>query len=233
MSGRIGRIAKSGIASALCLAALAALPSVTFAGDRYDRGARYSRDDYSSRREDWRRDWRGGGGGTRVDIDIRTGPSWERVPSPPVCVEERVWVEPVYRTVCDRVWVAPVYRTVMDRVWVEPIIERRTERVWVPDRYEVRETVCYERGHRVVRREHVLVERGHYVHRSCDVVVRPGHFKECPRQELVCEGRWETRERQELVSAGHWETRRVAAAAPVRYEEHSTARIDLRIPIRW
>src|SRR5688572_20796891 len=100
MSGQIGRFAKSGIASALSLAALAALPSVSLAGDRddhRDRGLRYSRDD---RRDDWRRDSRGGGSGTRVDIDIRTGPSWERVP-PPVCVEERVWVEPVYRTVCD------------------------------------------------------------------------------------------------------------------------------------
>ena len=240
MSGQIRRFAKTTIASALSLAAFAALPSVSFAGDRdsgHDRGARYSRDDrrddYSIRRDDWRRDSYRRDSGTRVDIDIRTGPSWERVPPPPVCAEERVWVEPVYRTVCDRIWVAPVYRTVIDKVWVEPVVERRTDRVWVPDRYETRETVCYERGRRVVRCERVLVERGHYAYRPCDVVVRPGHFKECPRQELVCEGRWETVERQELVSAGHWETRRVVAAAPVRYEEHSSARIDLRIPIRW
>jgi hypothetical protein len=63
--------------------------------------------------------------------------------------------------------------------------------------------------------------------------VTPGYFKECPRQELVCDGHWENVERQELVSAGRWEMRRVAVAAPPRYEEHSSARIGLSIPIRW
>jgi hypothetical protein len=230
MSGHIGRIAKSGVASVLSLAALAALPSTAGAGDRgdrYDRGSRYSRDDW--RRDNLRHESRGG---TRVDIDIRTGPTWERVPAPPVVLEERVWVEPVYRTVCDRVWVPAAYRTVIDKVWVEPVIERRIDRVWVPDRYEWRDVVRYDEcGRRICRRERVLVERGHFGSRPCDVVVAPGHYKECPRQELVCDGRWETVERQELVSAGHWETRRVAAAP--RYEERSTARIDLTIPVRW
>lgn len=235
MSGHVGRFVKLGVASALSLAVSAALPSTALGGDRHDRGSRYGRDDrrddHRSRHDEWRRDSRGGN--ARGDIDIRTGPAWERVPPPPVCVEERVWVEPVYRTVFDRVWVAPVYRTVTEKVWVEPVIERRSDRVWIPDRYAVRETVCYERGRRIIRREHVLIERGHFEYRPCDVVVQPGHFKECPRQELVCEGRWESVDRRELVSAGHWETRRVAAAPPPRYEEHSSARIDLRIPVRW
>src|SRR5688572_28860588 len=118
MSGHIGRFLKSGVASALSLGALVVLPSTAFAdgrGDRYDRGSRYSRDDHRNdyRRDDLRRDSRSGG--TRVDIDIRTGSSWERVPSPPVYVEERVWVESVYRTVCEKVWIAPVYRTVIDK----------------------------------------------------------------------------------------------------------------------
>ncbi len=240
MSGHIGRFMTSGIATALSLAALAALPSTTFAddrGDRYDRGARYERDDRRDNshhrrggHHDFHRDSRSS---TRIDIDIRTGSSWERVPPPPLYVEQRVWVEPVYRTVGDRVWVAPVYRTVVEKVWVEAVVQRRSDRVWVPDRYEVRETVCYERGRRVVRREHILVEPGHFEHRPCEVVLQPGYFKECPRQELVCEGHWETAHRQELVSPGHWETRRIAASPAPRYEEHSSARIDVSIPIRW
>lgn len=239
MSGHIGCLVRSGVASALSLAAMTALPSSAWGddrGERYDRGSRYSRDDRrddnDSRRQDWRRDSRGGSG-TRVDIDIRTGSSWQRVPPPPVCAEERVWVEPVYRTVCDRVWTPATYRTVVDRVWVPPVVERRTDRVWVPDRYAWRDVVCYDEcGRRISRRERVLVEPGHFEHRPCEVVVTPGHYRECPRQELVCEGRWQTVERQELVSAGHWETRRIIAAAP-RYEEHSSARIDVTIPVRW
>src|SRR6266487_1699190 len=31
----------------------------------------------------------------------------------------RIWVEPVYRTICKRVWHEPLYTTVCDRIWVD------------------------------------------------------------------------------------------------------------------
>src|SRR5437016_2758779 len=66
---------------------------------------------------------------------------------PAVCEERiaRIWVEPVYRTVCDTVYDQPEYRCVVDRVWKEPVYRTTCERVWVPDRYEVSEVAVYER----------------------------------------------------------------------------------------
>ena len=92
----------------------------------------------------------------------------------------RVWVPPVYRTVCEQVWVPPTYRTVC-------------ERVWVPDRYEERcETEGF--GHfRRTRTVRVLVERGHYEDVERQVEVAAGYYKTVERQELVCEGHWEDR----------------------------------------
>src|SRR4051794_27477253 len=40
-----------------------------------------------------------------------------------------------------RVWVEPVYRTICRRVWVEPVVRYDYERVWIPPRYEWREIV--------------------------------------------------------------------------------------------
>lgn len=238
MSGQTIRFVKSCVRSRaaramLALAAFACVPAATFAGDS-DRGERYERkrDADDSRRgrerehENWRDDDRRGGSGFRVDVDIRTG-SWERVPPPPTRVyEERVWVEPVYRTVCDRVWVPATYRTVVDCVWVEPVVECVTDQVWVPDRYETRHIVCYERGRRIVRCERVLVERGHYETRTREVVVSTGHYEDRTREELVCAAHWQNVERRELVTPGHWETRHVAAAP--RYEPSHGSRIALR-----
>lgn len=119
--------------------------------------------------------------GFRIGFDIRDhDQSYERR-------ETRVWVEPIYRTVCDRVWVTPACQTV-------------TERVWVPDRWEDRQVVRGYGWHRQVECERVLVQPAHYELRTREVQVGRGH--------------WENVERQELVSAGHWETRvdRVACA---------------------
>lgn len=158
---------------AAVVSAAALFPSAALAGDRdhrdrrdrYDRGDRYEHRDY--RRYDHRdRD------DVRVDVRFGTVP-------PPVCTE-RVWVEPVYRTVCERVWVEPVYRTECERIWIEPV-------------YEVRQVVRWEHGRRVVCHERVMV--------------RPGRWEEHPRQVLVREGHWQTIERQELVRAGYWEDR--------------------------
>lgn len=92
----------------------------------------------------------------------------------------RVWVPPVYRTVCEQVWVPPTYRTVC-------------ERVWVPDRYEER---CETIGHGPFRRTRtvrVLVEPAHYEDVERQIEVAAGYYKTVERQELVCEGHWEDR----------------------------------------
>jgi hypothetical protein len=151
------------------------------AGQRYDRGdVNRGRDDYRRDRDDFRHDdFRR----DEVRIDIGLGQRRDRYETR----SERIWVEPVYRTVCDRVWVAPVVQDVCDTIWVEPV-------------YEVRETVTYEYGRRVVRRERCLVTPGHYEQRHRQVVIREGH--------------WENVERQELVSAGHWEYRTTQVRIP-------------------
>ena len=146
----------------------------------------------------------------------------------PVIQERRVWVEPVYRTVCEQQWVPAVYRTVCDRVWVAPVFQKVCERVWVPDRYEKRRII---HENHLVTVERVLVECCHYEDRPREVVVTPGHFQDVQRQELVCDGHYQNVERQELVCAGHWETR-CDEVAVRRYEEPE-ARLDLRLPFRW
>jgi len=161
---------------AAAVGAAGLMPVSAFAGDRYDRGDRYDHHDYGHDRD--HNDY-------KIDFGIRVGePYGYPAPAP---VTQRVWVEPVYRTVCDRVWVQPVYRTECDRVWVEPV-------------YQVRDGVRWERGRRVVCRENVLVA--------------PGHWESRDRQVLVSAGYWQNVDRQELVCAGHWEDRVVAAAAP-------------------
>ena len=221
MSGKTLRLVKSCVstragAAILAVAAIGAVPAASFADDRGERYGR-KRDADESRREREReyhrdRDDHRGGAGFRIDVDIRGG-SWERVPPPTHVYEERVWVEPVYRTVCDRVWVPATYRTVSERVWVEPVVQCVDERVWVPDRYEIRHVVCYERGH--------------YETHKREVVISTGHYEERTREELVCAAHWETVERQELVTPGHWETRHVAAA-PCHEPSPGT-----RIAFRW
>ena len=103
-------------------------------------------------------------------------------PAPPVCyqppVERKMWIEPVYRTVCDRVWVCPVTQTVCERIWVDA-------------KYELR-TVC-------------TCECGNTVTHQVLVLVQPGHFESRPREVVVCPGHWQTTSRQELVCAGHWQ----------------------------
>src|SRR3954464_14580420 len=143
------RFATLFLAGAAAVAALGAGPSLVQA-DRYerDRGDRF-------------RDQR---------VDLRFGERRDRVE------ERRVWVEAVYRTVYDKVWCEPVYRTDYERVWCEPVYQTVCEKVWCPDRYEVRETVCYERGRKIIRRDRVLIERGHYVNQDRQVLVKAGHW---------------------------------------------------------
>ena len=143
----------------LAVAAIGAIPSAALA-DHQDRG----RDEFrrgnrggESRRDDDRRDHDRGHSDHRsggyFDILIGGGTfSSPRPPfyPPPPC-EERVWVPPVYRTVCDRRWVEPVYRTVCDRVWIEPVTQTTCERIWVADRYESRNVDQWANGRRYTR----------------------------------------------------------------------------------
>jgi hypothetical protein len=220
-------------------AAIVAAPSTALA-DRFD--TRRDNDRHDVRRDDDRRDGRrdrhhdhddrraGGHVGIRIGA---LSPPPVICPPPPRVVEERVWIDPVYRTVCDRVWVEPVYCTVIDRVWIEPVVRAIPDRKWVPDRHEWREVVHYDRhGHRCTSREYVLVERAHFIDCTRDVILTPGRWEERPHQELVCAGRWEMVDRQELVSPGHWETRLVETCPrPAPAPRGSYARIDLRVPI--
>ena len=116
--------------------------------------------------------------------------------------DDRVWVEPVYRTVCDQRWVEPVYRDVCDRVWCPPIVQQVHERVWVGDKYEWLPNSTHGGTVGVTK---VLVKCGHWEDRCRDVIVKEGHFDEVRRQELVCAGHYESVERQECVTPGHWE----------------------------
>src|SRR5690242_2698091 len=63
-----------------------------------------------------------------VHVDLGLHRSQQRVEER----ADRVWIEPVYRTVTDRQWVEPVYRTVYDHVWVPPVTQTVIDRVWVP-----------------------------------------------------------------------------------------------------
>jgi hypothetical protein len=125
--------------------------------------------------------------------------------APPVHEVRRVWVEPVYRTVCDRVWVEPVYEDRCERVWQEAVYEDRCEQVWVPDRFEFRtERGRDECGRRVDRQVRILIQAGHYETVTRRVCVREAGWVEMPRRVCVRDGHWQTIERQELVQAGHW-----------------------------
>jgi len=91
-----------------------------------------------------------------VRVDFRFGPH-----GPTIDVRH---VEPVYENREVRVWVDPVYRTVCDHVWV-------------PDRFEDRQVVSYWRGRRQVHVERVLVQAGHYEDVERQEVVTPGHWE--------------------------------------------------------
>jgi hypothetical protein len=100
------------------------------------------------------------------------------IPRPPPQMEyRRVWVEPVYRTICRR-------------VWVEPVTRMEYERVYVPPRYEYREIVMWEDGVKVIRRERVCVEPGHWEMQRREVVVTPGGWRMVETRELVSGGYW-------------------------------------------
>ena len=179
--------------SCLVAAVFAVVPATAaFAGERgyYDRGDRYRHYDAHS--------------SIGISIGAGSGPAIVDCPPPaPRIVEERVWVEPVYRTVIDRKWVEPVYRTVTERTWVPPVTRTIPDRRWIPDRYEWRDVTTYDHyGRRRYSREYVLVERGHFIDSPREVEIAPGHWDECgTRQELVSAGHWEDCPRQELYAS--------------------------------
>jgi hypothetical protein len=89
-----------------------------------------------------------------VHIDLRVG-------IPPVIVTAPA---PVYETREVRVWVDPVYRTVCDRVWV-------------PDRFEFRDVVHYRYHRQWIERERVLASPGHFEDVARQELVTPGHWE--------------------------------------------------------
>ena len=190
------------LGSVATLALAGGVPAVAQAGhdyDRYDRvGDRYDHDR------------------PRVELGIRIGePSpghdgrYDRRETRFGTREVRVWVPPVYKTVCDKRWIEPVYQTVCEKKWVEPVYQTVCEKAWVPDVFETRECRRYDPrcGRTVTVIERVLVRPGHFENRDRQVCVTAGHFETCERRVCVAEGRFETVDRQELVCDGHYETR--------------------------
>ena len=124
----LGSFAPSSVKGMLVASAIGLAPTVAFAGHHDDIG-----------------------------IDIRLGsrgPAIEWRDHGPRYFEDRevrVWVDPVYRTVCDR--------------------------VWVPDRYDFRDVVEYHHGYRHVIRERVLVDPAHYTDVQRQALVTPGHWE--------------------------------------------------------
>ncbi|MBV8781045.1 MAG: hypothetical protein JO353_06580 [Phycisphaerae bacterium] len=123
---------------------------------------------------------------SRVSVDIGVGAA--------PCAPETIYVAPAP---VDRVWVEPVYRTVCDRVWVDAVTQDQCTRVWVPDQYEQR--VIRYGHHKCV--EQVLVAPAHYEDQHQTVVITPGHWEDVQRQELVSPGHWE--ERTVVVERDH------------------------------
>ena len=153
-------------------------------------------------------------------------------PPAPVVVEQpqQVWVEPVYRTVCDRQWVPPVVQTTCGRVWCPPVTQTVDRPVYVPAQYGVQDvTVVDWRGRPRWVRQQVLLVPAHTETRCETVEVAPGHYEDRPQEQVVCDGHWATVDRQELVSAGHWETRAVAVAVP-DYCPPRRAEVRVRFP---
>jgi hypothetical protein len=91
-----------------------------------------------------------------------------------------------------RVWVEPVYRTVCKRIWHEPVYETRCERVWVEGHYEVHVVTTYDSCGCPQRSEQRVWVPGHYASEQHRVCVHPGY--------------WETVESRECVAPGHWDS---------------------------
>jgi hypothetical protein len=72
---------------------------------------------------------------------------------------------------------APVYADREVRIWVEPVYQTVCDRVWVPDQYTDREVVYYRHGWRHATHEQVLVTPGHFENVNRQVVVTPGHYE--------------------------------------------------------
>lgn len=211
---KISALRKAAVSAAI-VAGLS-VTATTFAG-RYDRDDH--RPDPRDRRFD-RHDVRVDEHRTDVHVNIDLNGGYAH---PMQRVEERttqVWVEPVYRSVCDRVWVAPVYRTETTRQWRDAEVINETRQVWIPDRWEERTSRGgWRDGCRDGHAERVLVERGHYETRTVPVIVKEAGWHNVDTQVVVCDGHFEEVQRQELIAPGHYETRvdRVACA-PERIE---------------
>jgi hypothetical protein len=128
VSKLLGSFAPSGLKGMLVASAIGLAPTAAFAGHH----------------DDFRIDLRIGSRGPAVEWrELRPRYYEDR--------EVRVWVDPVYRTVCDH--------------------------VWVPDRFEFRDVVEYHHGYRHIVRERVLVDRCHYQDVPRQELVCAGHWE--------------------------------------------------------
>jgi hypothetical protein len=189
---------------------MSALPLAAMAKDNHDNGRRddnrvpAARVDHRDAFRQWNHDDRGDRDHDDHDRDDHARVGVQIGGGRDDCAPDRVWVEPVYRTVCDQVYVPAEYRTVCDHVWVAPVTRKVTERVWIEPKYEARPVDPFGRIHAV---EKVQVKCGHYEDVCHEVVVTPGHYEDVQRQELVCDAHYTSVERQELLTPGHWEYR--------------------------
>ena len=72
---------------------------------------------------------------------------------------------------------APVYETREVHVWIDPVYRTVCERVWVPDQFEYRDVVRYGYHHRWIERQRVLVSPGHFEDVSRQELLAPGHWE--------------------------------------------------------
>jgi hypothetical protein len=72
---------------------------------------------------------------------------------------------------------APVYETREVRVWVDPVYRTVCERVWVPDQVEYRDVVHHGYHRQWIERERVLVTPGHFEDVTRQELVTPGHWE--------------------------------------------------------
>ena len=72
---------------------------------------------------------------------------------------------------------APVYETREVRVWVEPVYRSVCDRDWVPDQVEYRDVVHHGYHRRWIERERVLVTPGHFEDMTHQDLVTPGHWE--------------------------------------------------------
>lgn len=153
------------------------------------------------------------GGRSRVGVSVDIGrtavvPVTRVIVEPAVYEtrEQRVWVEPVYRTEIVEVPVPALYEKRIRRVWVPAVTEVRKVPATIPAVYEERTTEIRKNGKKSVVRERVLLKPATTIMRDQTFVVRPGHWREEAEKICVRPASIRREERQVLITPGRWTT---------------------------